>query len=208
MKLYKLKSFEGNNLLYILDMIIRERLHLSTCKYMNDVDEGSWESIENRDDDYIEKGEKLRIIIDKTKFTCFLQEINNPLMWAHYAGGFSGIALEYEIDPSKYDLRKIDYHGTPFIIKEDMKKVIDGKLYPQDLGILKQKAKCWNYETEWRLYGDTNQKYVENIKPVSVIFGVRHSNYIEIIRDIAKKYNLKRGHIHPVSDMNYEIFYL
>lgn len=208
MNLYKLRSLDGTGLHYLLDMIVKERLYLSTCTKMNDVDEGNWEYMENKDKTYIENAEKLRHIVNRTRFTSFLSKINNPLMWAHYAGGFSGVALEYDIDETKLDLREIDYHGTPFITSKGMEDVVQGKLRPQDIGLLKQKAKCWDYETEWRLFGEENQEYIENIKPIRIIFGVRPNDHIEVLRDISKKYGLKRAYMNQISDIEYEVFNL
>ena len=105
MRLFKLKSFEGNGLLYILDMIISNRIYLSTCDSMNDIGEGNWEYANSKDSEYIEKASKLREIVDAQRFTCFLDSIKNPLMWAHYTGGFSGVALEYDFDSEQYDIR-------------------------------------------------------------------------------------------------------
>ena len=109
MKLYKLKSFEGDGLLHVLDMIIHNRLYLSTCDFMNDVDEGSWNISGQKNKESIDLAGLVRPIVDQQRFTCFLEFINNPLMWAHYAGSFSGVALEYELPTDTLDLRKIDY---------------------------------------------------------------------------------------------------
>ena len=199
MRLFKLKSFEGNGLFYIIDMIIRERICLSTCDSMNDIGEGNWEYTNNKDTEYIEKAKKLREIVDAQRFTCFLDSINNPLMWAHYAGGFSGVALEYDFDSEQYDIRKIIYEGIPRVSMVQMEGVIAGKLSPQDIGILKQKSKCWRYEGEWRLYGKGKVQYIENIRPKAVIFGVKDSKYSSLLREITRKWNISIGYLLTVS---------
>lgn len=53
-------------------------------------------------------------------------------MWAHYAGGFSGIAFEYNLDESKYVIKKIHYDGVPSITVDDMIKIIEGTKAPYD----------------------------------------------------------------------------
>ena len=207
MKLFKLKSFDGNGLFHVLDMIVNERLYLSRCDSMNDINEGNWEYTNSKDNEYIEKAKKLREIIDAQRFTCFLASINNPLMWAHYAGGFSGVALEYNFDPEQYDIRKIDYDGIPSISKDQMKKVIAGELLPQDIGILKQKSGCWGYEDEWRLYGKGDAQYIENIRPQAVILGVKKSKYISLLREITRRWGIKVGYLLPVPELNYNVEY-
>jgi len=128
-------------------------------------------------------------------------------MWAHYAGGFSGVALEYEIDPSECDIRKIDYLGTPVISDEQINDVNSKKLLPQDIGILKRKAACWEYEGEWRLYGDEGQEFLNNVKPMAVIFGAKHSRYIDIIIEVAKQNDIPRAGMYQSSGMKYEVEY-
>jgi hypothetical protein len=208
MKLYKLKSLEGKGLFHVLDMITRERVHLSTCDHMNDVNEGSWDFTGSPNKIYIDMAQKLRKIVDATRFTCFLKKINNPLMWAHYAGGFSGVALEYEIDPSIYDLRKIEYEGVPKISSAEIDSVIKGHKKPQDIGILKQKAPCWIYENEWRLYGENEGPYIEGLKPITVIFGVRGNEHDDVLREIVKKFDVKRAYMNPMEDMDFEVIYV
>jgi len=66
MKFYKLKSFDEKGLLYILDMIIFHRIHLSTQDKMNDIEEGWWEYEGIKDDEYIKKAGELRKIVDST----------------------------------------------------------------------------------------------------------------------------------------------
>ena len=207
MRLFKLKSFKGNGLFYILDMIISERIYLSTCDSLNDIVEGNWGYANSKDNEYIEKARKLREIIDAQRFTCFLDSINNPLMWAHYAGGFSGVALEYDLDSEQYDIRKIEYEGIPSVSMDQMEGVIAGKLLPQDIGILKQKSKCWGYEGEWRLYGKGKVEHIENIKPKSVILGVKASKYSSVIREITRRWNISLGYLNPVTELNYEVEY-
>jgi len=207
MKLFKLKSFSEKGLLYILDMIVNERIYLSTCDFMNDINEGDWDYTDPKDNKYIETAKKLRGIVDSQRFTSFLQSISHPLMWAHYAGGFSGVALEYDFDPSKQDIREIKYDGPPFISKEQMERVISGSLLPQDIGILKSKPPCWIYEGELRLYGKGQGKYIENIRPASIIFGVKPSNDSFVTREIARKFNIKVGYLNSVTELNYEIIY-
>jgi predicted cupin superfamily sugar epimerase len=94
MKLYKFKSLKGDGLLHSLDMIVNERIYVTTCNFMNDPHEGGWYQEEhlstlcNSDaDDYTRQAEELYSIIHKTKYTCFTKCFKNTLLWAHYAGG-------------------------------------------------------------------------------------------------------------------------
>lgn len=193
MRLYRLRSVQNDGLFYVLDMIVNKRIFLPICESMNDIDEGAWEYEGNKDNEYLELACELRKRIDSQRFTCFVDSIDNPLMWAHYACGFSGVALEYEIDETKYDLRKIDCVGVPHVSKAQAEEVISGKLRPQDIGILKQKESCWGYEGEWRLYGNSKDEYLSNIKPKAIIFGAKSTKlkYNDVLREIARKFDIR-----------------
>ena len=209
MKLFKLQRLNNDGLFYTLDMIINKRIFLATRELMNDINEGQWscefkitgrKNIEN-----LEVAKKFKSCIDNQRFTCFLEKINSKLMWAHYAGGFSGIALEYQLDLNKYDIRKIDYIGVPSLSVENAKSVINGELLPQDIGVLKQKEKCWDYENEWRLYGNKTDKYVTNIKPSAIVFGARDTKYYQLLEKLLLPHNINIKYMEPVNSTEFSI---
>lgn len=207
MKLYKMQSFNGDGLLHALDMIISKRIYLSTRDYMNDPDEGSWNCTTHKDNSYLEVAKSVSAIVDAQRFTCFLKSINNPLMWAHYAGGFSGIAIQYNLDTRKLDIREMKYDGVPVLSIQQLKSISTGECSPQDTGILRSKAKCWDYEDEWRLYGKGEDRYIEEIKPDSIIFGGRQNKYISVVREVARKFDIRVGYLNPTRSMDYKVVY-
>ena len=207
MKLYKMKSFQEDGLLHALDMIISKRIYLSTCDYVNDIDEGSWNYTDHKDNSFLEIANSVRAIVDAQRFTCFLKSINNPLMWAHYAGGFSGIAIKYNFDQRELDVRKMKYDGVPGLSIEQMKSISTGECSPQDAGILRSKAKCWYYEDEWRLYGKGEDEYIEGIKPDAIIFGGRQNKYVSVVREVARKFDVRVGYLNPTRSMDYKVVY-
>jgi len=90
-----------------------------------------------------------------------------------------------------------------------MDKVLSGHSKPQDIGVLKQKAKCWTYEDEWRLYGRMNScNYIEKIKPCGVIFGPKSTKYTSVIRNILNKYGIKVGYMVPTDEEEYTVEYI
>ena len=207
MKLYKFKSIEGDGFLHSLDMIVNERIYLSTCEAMNDPFEGAWEPSEPRASrlmgNYLDKAEKLRFKVDAIRFTSFTKCFKNELLWAHYAGGFTGVCFEYELSSDEYDIRNIDYEGKPVISSSQIDEVIEGNLTPQDIGLLKSKAGCWLYEDEYRLFGKdsnpTNNNYIHS-KPTRIIFGVKNLKYDNIFRKIAKKYGIQISYLEHVDN--------
>jgi len=212
LKLYKFRSLSNDGLFYTLDMIIHNRLYLSTRDKVNDINEGQWNSkyeiTGRKNHDNLEINKKLKSIIDKQRFTCLVQniDIKSHLMWAHYAGGFSGVALEFEVDECKYDLRKVEYLGTPDISIEEANKVVLGEIKPQDIGLLRRKDKCWEYEGEWRLYGQGQEIYVTDIKPTAVILGPKEgTKHHSLLKPILKKFNIPIGYMVPSSNSEFEI---
>ncbi len=207
MQVFKLRSMQGDGFYFALDMMTNERIFLSTCQYMNDINEGIWEFTSRMDRAHRDVAKQFREFIDARRFTCFLGAVNNPLMWAHYAGGFSGIALEYEIDKTDYDIRHIDYIGVPKISKSQAEDVLSGKCLPQDIGLLKQKESYWAYENEWRLYGNNSEEYIKDIKPKAIIFGARGTKHDEVLKKIARKLKIRVGYMVPKSSSEFIVEY-
>lgn len=210
MKLYKYKSLHGDGFLQALDMIVCERIYLSISDSMNDPDEGSWSVIEHQDNnkhpdqEYLDIAKKVRKITDAQKFTCFTKCATNPLLWAHYAGGFSGIALEYEFDESTYDIREIDYTGIASVNLRQLQKIEEGSVSPQDIGILKTKAECWTYEGEYRIFGtEHDASYLCNIKPKSIILGVKDSKFSDLFKNISRKYGIAISYLNKRKEKYY-----
>jgi hypothetical protein len=200
MKLYKFKSLEGDGFLHSLDMIVNDRIYLFTCDSMNDPYEGAWSNCEAisdlMNDGYIEKVQKLRNLVDSVRFTCFTESYNNELLWAHYAGGFTGVCFEYDLDEAKYDIRKVNCDGKVELTIEEIDQVIEGKQLPQDVGILKSKSACWGYESEYRLYQDigSNDVYIYS-KPSKIIFGGRSLKYDDVFMQVVRKYEIKIAYL-------------
>ncbi len=197
----------GEGFFYAIDMMVNERIYLSTCEYMNDIGEGIWNFTSGWDKAHRDVAQEFRELIDAQRFTCFLDDIDNPLMWAHYAGGFGGVAFIYEIEESEYDVRKIDYIGVPKVTKSQVEQVLSGKLLPQDIGILKQKEACWVYEGEWRLYANNGSQYINEIKPMAIIFGARGTKHAEALRKIARKFDIRIGYMVPESSTKFVVEY-
>ncbi len=83
--------------------------------------------------------------------TCFSEEHDNLLMWAHYGDSYRGFCLEFrtDIEPFKSKLRRVDYVDdipeislVPFVRDRDASQLIE-KAYCT-------KSRSWAYEKEWR----------------------------------------------------------
>lgn len=207
MRLYKLKSLHGNGLLHVVDSIVNERIYLSTCEFMNDINEAHWERSGDFDTSYKEISHKFRKFADSIRFTCFVEAIDNHLMWAHYAGGFSGVALEYEIDQAIHTVAKIDYKGIPHVAKEAMEKVLNGEIHITDTGVLKTKDAFWIYENEWRVFETSNYIIA---KPKALIVGPKLSESSEqyaVLSRVAHISGIRLGHLVAGSGIELSVEY-
>jgi hypothetical protein len=202
MILYKYKSIDEKSLPYVLDMLINERIYLTCESEVNDPTEGGFKLDK---DNYSETGlsvEEIRNVFEKihnirrdVRFTCFCKNYDNHLLWAHYAGGYSGIALEYDIneaDPN-FPLFKISYSGRPTVSIADLNSIIEKQSTVYHKGILVSKRAEWNYENEYRLFSTNESNYI-NLRAKRVIFGARGYRYDSILKQIIDKFQYNSAH--------------
>lgn len=201
--------------MHALDMIVNKRIYLATLDTMNDPDEGDFEIegqiglMQTHGLSFLNEMKALRTEINKTRFTSFTTKVDNPLLWAHYAGGYSGVAFEYDIPESNsaIDLLPIQYSGTPRITHGTCKKILDKRDLLYKHGILRSKRSEWMYENEYRLYlKGNNDSYLEQIDPVSIIVGGRNRRYDSVFEQICKKFKIRIGLLVNRSS-GYEIAY-
>lgn len=123
-------------------------------------------------------------------------DMSNPILWAHYANGFKGICIEFEVNTDIVHTNKIKYApSTPHI--DDNRITEDGvfsfesfcSLEPIQWAekILLNKFEEWEYEKEVRLF--SNQIFIQSgIKIKSIFLGPRITeNFRTIVEKIANK---------------------
>lgn len=91
--------------------------------------------------------------------TCFTEEINEPLMWAHYANNYYGFVLE--LDPKhthiNLDNRERKKSINPVLYFDKFIKVKNTDSFALEY-FLTAKSDKWKYEKEWRLLADVDDK--------------------------------------------------
>lgn len=163
MKLYKFKSLRGDNFKYALDIITNKRLFCSKYSELNDPFEGLFFAVtEKRGNIKIAKESK----IDSPKKICSLsRKLEDVRLWAYYADGFRGIAIE--IDFSNLNPKPTEVKYIPklsLLEKED------------DISrILSEKTKHWEFENEYRIIQD-DEYYCVNNNIKAVYLGNRMSD--------------------------------
>lgn len=184
MKLYKYRSL--NNLWHLLDILINNRLYCAHWSELNDPLEGRYEiflgakvnvyaSLEST---IASKVEQER---DAFRIASLSADPTNLLMWAHYANGHKGVAVEIEIPDDHEDLTAVSY--TPFSSvflanpspDDDLRHLFNGK------------SEEWSYEREYRII--TRERYFFLPNPVKrlLIGPLISANYEAILREIVPK---------------------
>ena len=209
MKLYKYKALDGEGLKHSLDMLVNEQLYLSVCDMMNDPEEG-WANIDGlsklvRNDNWQKKYQEFRAIVNSTRFTSFTTQCDNPLLWAHYAGGFRGIAFEYELDEAKYDVVSMNYTGRPTISEKQIDSIIAGNNRVHEIGVLLGKSKTWVYEDEYRLFSQVQVpgNYIY-LRPTKIVMGSKESDTAKLFSSIASKFEIPISYMLPSENVIFE----
>lgn len=116
---------------------------------------------------------------------CFSENVNNLLMWSHYAGQHKGICIEYSFE----DLQNVE---DGFLFPVLYKKKFDNHLINMSQMDLFSKAYDWRYEREWRisslLPNKSEGKELFTPKPSAIYLGCKfeEKNYKKIY-DITQK---------------------
>ena len=105
---------------------------------------------------------------DDVRICSLSNGFNDVRMWAHYAGGHEGVAIEVELDEADEDLIKVEYSDGLRKFKKSALQTSNTK------ELLSYKTKHWDYEEEWRLIRKENFYDVSG-KITGVYMGIRIS---------------------------------
>jgi hypothetical protein len=118
----------------------------------------------------------------------FSETRENELMWAHYAGNYSGICIEYQYDMMSEAFGQSDSVVLqPIVYSNEMVSIGDDDLLNRREAIrriLLQKKLCWAYEKEWRL--------IAGLRARRVLQGTVSRIYLGVRIDQRQKRRLKR----------------
>lgn len=137
----------------------------------------------------------------EVKVACFTPHIEEILMWSHYSNSHKGYCIEYDIpdDDDRAKLHKVNYDDkfpevSELLNKNNKKSIID---------IACSKAKCWEYENEYRCvfftYNDDNEsikrccEYFDFKRYITAVYiGTKASEKnVNAVMNIAKSENFK-----------------
>lgn len=168
MRLYKFKSVA--NIDHCKDIIQNERLYCADWSTLNDPAEGLffYGSCELSLLEAQNRLEAIRNLKQAIRICSLSSRISSPLLWAHYADGFNGIAIEIDIDPETPEVAKVRYENTCWML------LLDSDHMPEHVGreLLSTKLMCWNHEKEYRILHNQVFYPIEG-RIRRVIFGLR-----------------------------------
>jgi hypothetical protein len=169
MKAYKFRS--SAQISFAFDIMINQRLYCSDWKDLNDPMEGMYAYSYGRNTDRsiveeIVKG--IRESKRKYKICSLSATFDSCLLWAHYAGGFDGVAIEVDLPDNNPNIRKVESRGIFAYV--DMERFQSEEAAART--ILFSKYSEWEYEKEIRILNETEWYMLQ--KPIKrVIAGPR-----------------------------------
>jgi hypothetical protein len=177
MKLYKLRSL--TNLERFLDIVLNERLYCAPFEELNDPFEGLYIAVSHFPPVMLQRTGSVRHSLEnasslheheKYSRICSLSSsFKDVRLWAHYADGHKGVAIEIDFAGHEADVVPIHYLTE---LKRYSNTIL-GAVFPDD--VLRHKTVHWLYEEEVRiLQGAPFYPIAGRI--TSVILGVRVSS--------------------------------
>lgn len=188
MKAFKFRS--QDQFRYALDIIFNKRLHCSDWGKLNDPTEGSFYTTRESGMDFSDRVDEIIREKEGLKVCALSKIIDSHLLWAHYASGFRGLAVEIKIpDPSESEkVREVNYEGlsTHLHVDED----VDPMKAAEEA--LSHKYKEWAPEQEVRILHPGEWFQLEKDKPIGrVIAGHRmHAALFRGLRTICEDQNI------------------
>ncbi|MDX1699008.1 MAG: DUF2971 domain-containing protein [Melioribacteraceae bacterium] len=170
MKAYKFRSSE--QIAFAFDIIIKRRLYCSDWKDLNDPMEGMYAYNHSGNTDIIaERVKGIRKSKEQYKICSLSETFDSHLLWAHYAGGFNGVAIELNLPDNDSNIKKVEHRGVYGYV--DMNDFTSEEEAART--ILFSKYDAWKYEKEIRILNRTNWYNLDN-QVTRVIAGHRMSS--------------------------------
>lgn len=150
-------KFYDTNLLSIASLH-ENYFWLSNPKEFNDPFDCNINLIEFEDlENFPESTSIKRNNVSNIGVTCFTEEINEPLMWAHYANNYYGFVLELDSEHIRVNLynRERKKSLNPVLYFDKFIKVKNTDSFAMEYW-LTAKSDKWKYEKEWRILADVD----------------------------------------------------
>jgi hypothetical protein len=146
MKAYKFRS--SANIEFALDILINRRLYCADWRQLNDPMEGMFAFSSRGEEPRAQRIVKgIGEAKSRYKVCSLAADFQSHLLWAHYAGGFDGLAIEIDLPDNDPSVKRVDYRGVFAFL--DMDEVVTEDDAARK--ILFSKYDEWSYEQEIRV---------------------------------------------------------
>lgn len=174
MKLYKFRSLD--NIEFVLDIILNERLFCASYESLNDPLEGLFFSMVDRNKRSFryrryKSVEDLPAYNSDLKICSLSKSLTDIRMWSHYANGHTGVAIEIDFSNHKSDATKVNYEIG---LKKHGVKILEGNAAPSE--VLSYKTEHWEYEEEYRVIHADDYYSIEG-RVSAIYLGIRVSDF-------------------------------
>jgi hypothetical protein len=174
---------------FVFDILFNKRLYCAEWHTLNDPVEGVF--VYSHRGGNQKSAAKFMKEVEKAKKplrVCSLSKtFDDHLLWAHYASGFSGVAIEFEIDTEEQEIVDIGYRGVFAGVNES----IDAEPSSVAREVLSSKYEAWSYEQEVRIL--TTESFYNLKNPIKrVIAGHRMAKPLfEALRIVCEKLDIE-----------------
>ncbi len=180
MKAYKFRS--TNNFDHLIDILINGRLYCANHRDLNDVFEADIRVGKDigRELEVIDKMKQFDKLVKSYRVCSLTKTFDNHQLWAYYANGHTGLAIEIELPEDSNSIFDIDY-SDDFLFFSDF---IDD--YEKKENVIKpliRKRKPWQHEQELRIITPDTYFDIKNMI-TAVIVGCRMNLTTQIALDI------------------------
>jgi hypothetical protein len=187
MKAYKFRS--PAQIEFALDVMFNNRLYCADWSQLNDPMEGMFVySYQSTDEtDYSKQLDETKRHKRQIKICSLSKTYDCHLLWAHYAAGFSGLAIEVDLPDNSPKIKHVRYGGVfvhVSIASERLPATTAEK-------ILSSKYAEWSYEQEVRILNDN--EWYKLARPVRrIIVGHRmNPSLFEGLRIICERKGIR-----------------
>lgn len=170
-----------------LDIVFNQRLYCADWSLLNDAVEGTfiYSFQSSAKNDYQKKVQEIVNETKKLRVCSLSTTFDSHLLWAHYASGFDGLAIEIEL-PDSPAIKTVKYGGVFGVIE------MTERLDPKDAAeiVLSSKYSDWSYEKEVRVL--SREEWFAFSNPVRrVIVGHRMKDSLfKALRIVCKEQNI------------------
>lgn len=178
--IYKYKSINNQtDLDRLIELLDSNKIYAPLYNELNDPFEGQIVNIElcgyagmtmslaADDEDMVVRGYK-----DRYRLLSFSDSPVNPLLWAHYAGNYTGICLCFSTRKSFKGFAPVKYCDKRETVSFDNDSD-DSELAKCVMDSFFKKQKDWSYEREYRLVTEVDNKYLafDDAELKGIVFG-------------------------------------